>query len=67
MRTNIDIDDRLIADVMKASGAKTKKEAVDSALRHYLQILGQRRILDYKGKLKWEGDLEAMRRDRPRC
>jgi Arc/MetJ family transcription regulator len=67
VRTNIDIDDRLIADVMKASGAKTKKEAVDSALRHYLQILGQRRILDYKRKLKWEGDLEAMRRDRRRC
>ena len=56
-----------MADVMKASGARTKKEAVDSALRHYLQILGQRRILNHRGKLKWEGDLEAMRRDRPRC
>lgn len=63
MRTNIVIDDRLMTDVMKASGAGTKKEAVDKALRQYLQILRQRRILKYKGKLKWEGDLEAMRID----
>ena len=63
MRTNIVIDDELIADVMKASGARTKKEAVDSALRKYLQLLHQRKILKYQGKLHWEGDLEAMRLD----
>ena len=63
MRTNIVIDDQLMADVMAATGARTKKEAVDKALRLLLQIEGQREILKWEGKLHWEGDLDEMRRD----
>ena len=63
MRTNIEIDDRLMADVMQATGAKTKREVVEEALRTLLQIRRQREILKFRGKLQWEGDLEAMRLD----
>lgn len=63
MRTNIDIDDELMADAMKVTGAKTKKEAVEIALRKTVQIGRQREILKYFGKIDWQGDLDAMRRD----
>ncbi len=63
MRTNIDIDDELMAEAIKATGAKTKKEAVEIALRKTVQIGRQREILKYFGKIDWQGDLDAMRRD----
>ncbi|MCH4894477.1 MULTISPECIES: type II toxin-antitoxin system VapB family antitoxin [unclassified Sphingomonas] len=63
MRTNIDIDDDLMAEAIKATGAKTKKEAVEIALRKTVQIGRQREILKYFGKIDWQGDLDAMRRD----
>ena len=49
---------------MRASGAKTKRETVEAALRLMVSIKQQERIRRLRGKLKWEGDLEAMRRDR---
>lgn len=64
MRTNIDIDDELLNYVMERSNSKTKKEAVDFALRLCKQILAQRKILDMLGKVKWEGNLDEMRTDR---
>ncbi|MFN0023852.1 MAG: type II toxin-antitoxin system VapB family antitoxin [Parvularculaceae bacterium] len=64
MRTNIEIDDKLISKVMKAGAFRTKREAVAEALRSYLLLQAQRDIIKYRGKLKWEGDLDAMRRDR---
>ena len=63
MRTNIVIDDRLMADAMKASGLKTKRETVEEALRCMVQIRAQGRIRELRGKIGWEGDLDAMRRD----
>ena len=63
MRTNIEIDDKLMADALKASGAKTKRETVEEALRLLVRTHGQRRIRKYRGKLKWEGSLNEMRRD----
>lgn len=65
MRTNIDIDDKLMAEAMKAGGYSTKKETVEAALR----ILAQRKkayggLLALKGKAKWAGDLKEMRKDR---
>ncbi len=63
MRTNIDIDDELMAEAMKVTGAKTKKEAVETALRRLLQIDGQKKILELFGKIDWQGDLDEMRRD----
>ena len=62
MRTNIEIDDTLMADVMKESGAKTKREAVEMGLRTLLEIRRQRGLRDLWG-LGWDGDLDQMRRD----
>jgi Arc/MetJ family transcription regulator len=66
MLTNIVIDDQLIKQAMRASGAKTKREAVEHALRLVVRTAEQQRLLgSTRGKLHWEGDLAEMRRDRP--
>jgi Arc/MetJ family transcription regulator len=69
MRTNIEIDDDLMAEVMARSGAKTKREAVETALRELLQSHIKRAAYEslraLRGKVQWEGDLDAMRRDKP--
>jgi len=64
MRTNIIIDDTLMADVLKATGVKSKREAVELGLKALLMLKQQEGIKAFKGKLKWEGDLEQMRTDR---
>ncbi len=64
MRTNIVIDDKLMADALKATGARTKREAVEMGLRTLLQLRRQSEVRRLRGKVKWEGDLEAMRRDK---
>ncbi len=61
MRTNIEIDDTLMRQAMKASGAATKKAVVEEALQTLVRIKGQGSIRRLFGKVKWEGDLEAMR------
>lgn len=63
MRTNIEIDDELLAYIMEKSKSKTKKEAVDLALRAYKRILAQQGMLELRGKIKWEGNLDEMRAD----
>jgi Arc/MetJ family transcription regulator len=63
VRTNIVIDDELMADAMQATGAKTKREAVELGLRTLLRLRQQRDIRAYRGKLSWSGDLDAMRTD----
>lgn len=63
MRTNIEIDDKLIAEAMKATGAKTKREAVEEGLRTVVRLRAQAEIREFRGKLQWEGDLNAMRTD----
>lgn len=63
MRTNIIIDDTLMADVLKATGVKSKREAVELGLKTLLMLKQQEAIKAFKGKLKWEGDLEQMRTD----
>ena len=64
MRTNIVIDDKLMADALKASGARTKREAVELGLRMLLQVRRQSELKRLRGKVKWQGDLETMRRDK---
>ena len=64
MRINIIIDDTLMADVLKATGAKSKREAVELGLKTLLMLKQQDGIKAFKGKLKWVGDLEQMRNDR---
>lgn len=64
MRTNIDIDEKLMKAAMKAAGTKTKRETVEAGLAALVQRSKAQRILDLRGKVVWEGDLEAMRRDK---
>jgi Arc/MetJ family transcription regulator len=64
MRTNIVIDEKLMADAIKATGARTKKEAVELGLQTLVRLKQQERIRGYRGKLRWHGDLEKMRTDR---
>ncbi len=64
MRTNIEIDDRLMKDTLKATGLKTKREAVELGLETLLRLKRQEEAKKLRGKLHWEGDLEAMRLDR---
>ncbi len=64
MRTNIVIDDDLMKEVLEKTGIKTKREAVDRALRLLLRRAEQiKMIRDLRGKITWEGDLDEMRRD----
>lgn len=63
MRTNIVIDDDLMTAAMRATGSRTKREAVELGLRTLLRLGQQAEIRDYRGKLDWSGDLEAMRAD----
>jgi Arc/MetJ family transcription regulator len=63
MRTNIEIDDGLMAEALKASGQKSKKDAVHEGLRLLVRLGRQKRIKAWRGRLAWEGDLDAMRRD----
>lgn len=63
MRTNIVIDDELMERAMRATGLKTKRAVVEAGLRTLVRLGEQAKIRDYFGKLRWEGDLDAMRRD----
>ena len=63
MRTNIVIDDKLMEEVIKLTGAKTKKEAVELGLLTLLRIKKQEKFRPHRGKLTWEGDLNDMRTD----
>jgi Arc/MetJ family transcription regulator len=64
MRTNIVIDDKLMRDALRASGLKTKRAAVEEGLRTLLRLKRQEEIRKFRGKLAWNGDLDAMRTDR---
>jgi Arc/MetJ family transcription regulator len=64
MRTNIDIDDALITEAIKATGAKTKKAAVEQGLRLLVRLAAQRRAVEDMIGLGWEGDLDASREGR---
>jgi Arc/MetJ family transcription regulator len=64
MRTNIVIDDQLMTQVLKATGIKTKRDAVEAGLRLLLQVKAQEGMRSLRGKVPWEGDLEAMRTGR---
>jgi Arc/MetJ family transcription regulator len=61
VRTNIVIDDELMAKALKASGLKTKKEAVEQGLTLLIRLKSQQAIRDLRGKVKWEGDLDERR------
>lgn len=64
MRTNILIDDKLMRETLRVTGLSTKREAVETGLRTLLRLSRQAQIRQLRGKLHWEGDLDAMRSDR---
>jgi Arc/MetJ family transcription regulator len=64
MRTNVVIDDNLMNSALKASGRRTKKDAIEDGLKLLIRMKGQERIRDFRGKLKWTGNLEEMRLDK---
>ena len=64
MRTNIVIDDKLMRDALRATGLKTKREAVELGLRTLLRLKMQGEIRRLRGKLDWQGNLNAMRSGR---
>jgi Arc/MetJ family transcription regulator len=64
MRTNIDIDDRLMRQAMRSSGARTKRAVVEEGLRVLIQTRGQGSVRRLRGKVAWEGDLNASRLER---
>ena len=64
MRTNIVIDDTLMSEALKLSGYKTKKETVEEGLKLLIAQRTQARVRKYRGKLRWEGDLDKMRADK---
>lgn len=63
-RTNIDIDDELMAATMKVTGEKTKKAAVEAAMRLTVREERLRQAIKNLAGIGWEGDLDEMRRDR---
>jgi Arc/MetJ family transcription regulator len=63
MRTNIVIDDKLIAEAMQVSGAATKKAAVELGLKALIKQRAHEELASLRGKIRWVGDLDAMRRD----
>ena len=64
MRTNIVIDDTLMKETLRLTGLRTKREAVELGLQTVVRLRRQENIRRFRGKLKWHGDLEAMRTDK---
>jgi Arc/MetJ family transcription regulator len=61
MRTNIEIEDRLMRDALNATGLKTKRAAVELGLQTLIRLKQQEKIRHFRGKLKWTGNLDDMR------
>jgi len=61
MRTNIEIDDNLMQDALKATGLTTKKDVVVLGLKTLIQLKKQEQIKQFRGQLEWSGDLDDMR------
>ena len=64
MRTNVVINDDLMKSALKESGLKTKKDAIEEGFKLLVQVKSQKKIKDFRGKLKWSGNLEEMRSDK---
>jgi Arc/MetJ family transcription regulator len=63
MRTNIVIDEKLMKETLRLTGLKTKREAVELGLRTIVRLRKQQEIRRFRGKLAWQGDLDATRTD----
>ena len=65
MQTNVMIDDTLMERALTLSGLQSQREAIEEGLRLLVRLKEQERLRTVRGKLRWEGDLDAMRRDQP--
>ncbi len=63
MRTNVVIDDRLMNAAQKLSGLRTKKDTIEAGLKLLVKFKQQEKVKSFRGKLKWTGNLDEMRRD----
>jgi Arc/MetJ family transcription regulator len=63
MRTNIEIDDKLMKKALRMTGYKTKRAVVEAGLQMLVRVKGQEEMLKLAGKVHWDGDLDEMRRD----
>ena len=64
MRTNVVIDDELMAEALESTGLNTKKAVIEEALRTLVRLKKQERVRSLRGKLQWEGDLNNLREGR---
>ena len=61
MRTNIEIDDKLMRQALRVTGARTKRAVVEYALRLLVSTRGQAGLRRLRGRIRWSGDLNASR------
>ena len=61
MRTNIEVDETAIAEIIRIGVVKNQRQAIENAMRKYLRFLAKLDLLELKGKVKWEGNLDEMR------
>ena len=64
MRTNLVIDDELMAKAQRLSGIQTKRQVVEEALRLFIQMYEQSAVRELRGQLSWQGNLDEMREGR---
>jgi Arc/MetJ family transcription regulator len=64
MRTTLNLDDEALASAMKAASGKTKTDVINEALREFARRRRLQEFLEFKGKMRWEGDLNDLRRRR---
>ncbi len=64
MRTNVVIDDELMAEALESTGLHTKKAVIEEALRTLVRLRKQEQVRSLRGKLQWEGDLNILREGR---
>ena len=64
MRTNVVLNDDLVKEAIELGEFKSKKAATEAGLKLIIQIKSQEKLKELRGKLKWEGDIEAMRIDK---
>lgn len=64
MRTNVVLDDDLVKSALSLSGIKTKKRVIEEGLKLLIRVNRQKKIKDFRGKLKWTGSLNKMRTDK---
>ncbi|OGF98017.1 MAG: transcriptional regulator of the Arc/MetJ class [Candidatus Glassbacteria bacterium RIFCSPLOWO2_12_FULL_58_11] len=64
LRTNIELDEKLVAEAMRLTSKKTKKELVNYAMQELVSRLKRKKLLDLEGKVEWTGSLDEMRKGR---